>query len=85
MEVLKDEEKSESTNSDLDDMWYTGDKESNIQGFEDEDLIDNEDLKEEMNAYIIDGLHVHMMRWRGCKKVTKRHLHSLRLVRLQHH
>jgi hypothetical protein len=29
MEVLNDEEKSESTKSDLDDMWYTGDKESN--------------------------------------------------------
>jgi hypothetical protein len=27
MEALKDEEKSESTMSDLDDMWYTGDKE----------------------------------------------------------
>jgi hypothetical protein len=26
MEALKDEEKSESTMSDLDDMWYTGDK-----------------------------------------------------------
>jgi hypothetical protein len=39
-------------------MWYTGDKESNIQDFEDEDLVDNEDFKEEMNAYIIDGLHV---------------------------
>jgi hypothetical protein len=25
-EALKDEEKSESTMSDLDDMWYTGDK-----------------------------------------------------------
>jgi hypothetical protein len=29
--------------SDLDDMWYTGDKESNIQDFEDEDLVNNED------------------------------------------
>jgi hypothetical protein len=58
MEVLKDEEKSESMKSDLDDMWYTGDKESNIQDIEDEDLVDNEDFKEEMNAYIIDGLHV---------------------------
>jgi hypothetical protein len=29
MEVLKDEGKSESTMSDLDNMWYTGDKESN--------------------------------------------------------
>jgi hypothetical protein len=45
MEALKDEEKSESTMSDLDDIWYMGDKESNIQGFEDEDLIDNEDSK----------------------------------------
>jgi hypothetical protein len=31
--------KSETTKSDLDDMWYTGDKESNIQDFEDEDLV----------------------------------------------
>jgi hypothetical protein len=30
MEVLKDEEKSESMMRDLNDMWYTGDKESNI-------------------------------------------------------
>jgi hypothetical protein len=29
--------------SDLDDMWYTGDKESNIQDFEDEVLVNNED------------------------------------------
>jgi hypothetical protein len=58
MEVLKDEEKSESTMSDLDDMWYMGDKESNTQDFEDEDLVDKEDLKEEMNAYIVEGLHV---------------------------
>jgi hypothetical protein len=35
MEVLKDEGKSESTMSDLDDMWYTGDKESNIQDLKD--------------------------------------------------
>jgi hypothetical protein len=26
--------------SDLYDMWYTGDKESNIQDFEDEDLVE---------------------------------------------
>jgi hypothetical protein len=45
MEVLKDEEKSESMMSDLDDMWYMGDKESNIQEFEDEDLVDNKDSK----------------------------------------
>jgi hypothetical protein len=82
MEVLKDEEKSESTMSDLDDMWYTGDKESNIKDFEDEDLADNEDFKEEMNASQLMDYTFHMMRWRGCKKVTKRHLHSLRLVRL---
>jgi hypothetical protein len=30
MEALKDEQKSELTMSDLDDMWYMGDKESNI-------------------------------------------------------
>jgi hypothetical protein len=58
MEVLKDEEKAESTMRDLDDMWYTGDKESNIQDFEDEDWDDNEDFKKEMNANIIDGLHI---------------------------
>jgi hypothetical protein len=58
MEVLKDEKKSESTKSDLDDMWYTGDKESNTQDFEDEDLVDKEDFKEEMNAYIVEVLHV---------------------------
>jgi hypothetical protein len=58
MEVLKDEEKSESTMSDLDDMWCTGDKESNIQDFEDEDWDDNEDFKEETNANVVDGLHV---------------------------
>jgi hypothetical protein len=62
MEALKDEEKSESTMSDLDDMWYTGDKESNIQDFEDEYLVDKVDFKEEMNACIVEGLHVfHMM------------------------
>jgi hypothetical protein len=33
-------------------------KESNIQDFEDEDLVDKEDFKEEMNAYIVEGLHV---------------------------
>jgi hypothetical protein len=58
MEVLKDEEKSESTKSDLDDMWYTGDKENNIQDFEDEDWDDNEDFKEETNANVVDGLHI---------------------------
>jgi hypothetical protein len=39
-------------------IWYTGDKESNIQDFEDEDLVDKKDFKEEMNAYIVEGLHV---------------------------
>jgi hypothetical protein len=58
IEVLKDEEKSESAMSDLDDMWYMGDKESNIQDFEDENLVDKEDFKEEMNAYIVERLHV---------------------------
>jgi hypothetical protein len=45
MEVLKDEEKSESTMSNLDNMWYMEDKESYIQDFEDEDLVDKEDFK----------------------------------------
>jgi hypothetical protein len=71
MEVLKDEEKSESMMSDLDDMWYTGDKECNIQGFEDGDLIDNEDLKEEMNANIIDGLHFPHDEMEGVQKGNK--------------
>jgi hypothetical protein len=64
MGVLKDERKSESMMSDLDDMWYTEDKESNIQDFEDEDLVDKEDFKEEMNSYIVEGLHVlEIARW----------------------
>jgi hypothetical protein len=84
MEAFKDEEKSESTMSDVDNMWYMGDKESNIQDFEDEDWDDNEDFKEEMNANVVDGLHVPHDEMEGCKKVTKRHLHSLILIRLQH-
>jgi hypothetical protein len=71
MEALEDEEKSESTMSVLDDMWYTGYKESNIQDFEDEDLVDNEDFKEEMNAYIIDGLHVPHDDMEGMQKGNK--------------
>jgi hypothetical protein len=71
MKVLKDEEKSESTKCDLDDMWYTGDKESNIHGFEDEDLVDNEDFKEEMNVYIIDRLHVPHDEMEGMQKDNK--------------
>jgi hypothetical protein len=58
MEAHKDEEKSESTISDLDDMWYVADRESIILDFEDEDLVDKEDFKEEMNAYIVERLHV---------------------------
>jgi hypothetical protein len=85
MEALKDEEKSESTMSDLDDMWYMGDEESNIQDFKDKDWDDDEDFKEETNANVVDlDYTFHMMRWKGCKKVTKRHLHLLRLIRLQH-
>jgi hypothetical protein len=83
MEALEDEEKSESTKSDLDNMWYAKDKESSIQGFEDEDLIDNEEFKEETNANVVDRLHVPHDKMEGCKKVTKRHLHSLRLIHLQ--
>jgi hypothetical protein len=58
MEVLKDKEKTESMMSNLDNMWCTEDKESNIQDFDDEDCDDHEDFKEEMNAYIAKGLHV---------------------------
>jgi hypothetical protein len=57
--------------SDLDDMWYTGDKESNIQDFEDEDLIDNEDFKEETNANVVDGLHVPYDEMEGVQKGNK--------------
>jgi hypothetical protein len=71
MEVLNDEEKSETTKSDLDDMWYTRDKESNIQDFEDKDLVDNEDFKEEMNAYIAEGLHVPHDEMEGMQKGNK--------------
>jgi hypothetical protein len=68
MEALKDEEKSESTMSDLDDMWYTGDKESNIQDFEDKDWDDNEDFKEETNANVVDGLHIPHDEMEGVQK-----------------
>jgi hypothetical protein len=71
MEVLKDEEKSESTKSDLDDMWYTGDKESNIQDLEDEDWDDNEDFKEETDANVVDGLHVPHDEMEGVQKGNK--------------
>jgi hypothetical protein len=37
--------KSESMMSDLDDMWYMRDKESNIQYIKDEGLVDKEDFK----------------------------------------
>jgi hypothetical protein len=57
--------------SDLDDMWYTGDKERNIQDFEDEDMVDNEDFKEEMHAYIIDGLHIPHDEMEGMQKGNK--------------
>jgi hypothetical protein len=68
MEVLKDEEKSESTMRDLDDMWYTIDKESNIQDFEDEDWDDNEDFKEETNANVVDGLLIPRDEMEGVQK-----------------
>jgi hypothetical protein len=71
MEVLKDEENSESTKSDLDDMWCTGDKEGNIQGFEDEDWDDNEDFKKETNANVVDGLHVPHDEVEGVQKGNK--------------
>jgi hypothetical protein len=71
MEVLEDEEKSQSTMSDLDDMWYTGDKESNIQDIEDEDWDDNEDFNEETNSNVIDGLHVPHDEMKGVQKGNK--------------
>jgi hypothetical protein len=56
--VLKDKEKSESTTSNLDNVWYTEDKEGYIQDFEDKYWDNNEDFKEETNANVVDGLHV---------------------------
>jgi hypothetical protein len=71
MEALKDEEKSESMMSDLDYMWYTGDKETNIQDFEDKYWDDNEDFKEETNANVVDGLHVPHDKMEGVQKGNK--------------
>jgi hypothetical protein len=71
MEVLKDDGKSESTMSDLDDMWYMEDKESNIQDFEVEDWDDIEDFKEETNANVVDGLHVPHDEMEGMQKGNK--------------
>jgi hypothetical protein len=71
MEALKDEEKSESTMSDLDDMWYTRDKETNIQDIEDKDWDENEDSKEERNANVVDGLHVPHDEVEGVQKGNK--------------
>jgi hypothetical protein len=48
-----------------------GDKESNIQDLEDEDLVDNEEFKKETNAYIIDGLHVAHDEMEGVQKGNK--------------
>jgi hypothetical protein len=71
MEVLKDEGKSESMMSDLDDMWYMEDKERNIQDFEDKDWDDNEDFKEETNSNVVDGLHVPHDEMEGVEKGNK--------------
>jgi hypothetical protein len=71
MEALKDEEKSESTISNIDDMWYMEDKESNIQEFEDKDWDDNEYFKEETNANVVNGLHVSHDEIEGVQKGNK--------------
>jgi hypothetical protein len=52
-------------------MWYTGDKESNIQYFEDEYLVDNEDFKEETNANVVNGLHIPHDEVEGVQKGNK--------------
>jgi hypothetical protein len=52
-------------------MWYTRDKESNIQDFEDGDWDDNEDFKEETNANEVDGLHVPHDEMEGVQKGNK--------------
>jgi hypothetical protein len=57
--------------SDLDDMWYMEDKESNIQDFQDEDWDDYEDFKEETNANVFDGLHVPHDEMEGMQKGNK--------------
>jgi hypothetical protein len=48
-----------------------GDKESDIQDFEDEDWDDNEDFKEETNANVVDGLHVPHDEMEGLQKGNK--------------
>jgi hypothetical protein len=73
MEVLEDEGKSESTMGDLLDTWYTRDKESNIHDSKDEDLVDKEDFKDEMKAYIVERLHVphdELKKLQKCNKET---------------
>jgi hypothetical protein len=57
--------------SDLDDMWYTGDKESNIHDFEDKDWDDNQDFKKETNGTVVDGLHVPHDEMEGVQKGNK--------------
>jgi hypothetical protein len=85
MEALKDEEKSESTVSDLDEMWYTGDKDVTYKTLKMKiGMTMKTSKKRQMQMYLMDYTF-HMMIWRGCKKVIKGHLHSLRLIRLQHH
>jgi hypothetical protein len=83
MEVLKDEEKSESwgilmtcCTREIKKVTYKTLK-TKIW------LTIKTSKKRQMQMKFMDYTF-HMMRWRGCKKVTKRHLHSLRLIRLQH-
>jgi hypothetical protein len=71
MEVLNYEEKSESTMSNLDDMWYMEDKESYIQDLDDKDWDDNEDFKEQINANVVDGLHIPHDEIEGMQKGNK--------------
>jgi hypothetical protein len=46
-------------------------------------LVDKENIKEEMNVYIVKGLHVPRESWRNCKTVMKRQLYFLRLTWFQ--
>jgi hypothetical protein len=42
-----------------------------VQDFEDEDLVDKEDFKEETNASVVDGLHIPQDEMEGVQKGNK--------------
>lgn len=59
MAVLKDEEKSKSRPSNLDDTWHMENNEGNTQDFEDEGNISSDEyFEEELTDNIGTGFHV---------------------------